>query len=211
MRTLALDVDGVLLDPERGGAGPWSDEMEREFGIATSQFREAFFARSWHQVINGQLGVETGVGEALADLGVDVAVEDFLRVWFEADFVPVDDAIALARRAGDAGCRVVLATNQEHRRAAFLLERLGALMPIDDVLYSAELGVQKHDASFFELASMRLGVSDDRRSDVVFVDDVQHNVEQAVAAGWQAVHAAPGAPVVEWVAAVEQLLALPTP
>ncbi len=25
---LALDVDGVLLDPERAGLGNWTDEME---------------------------------------------------------------------------------------------------------------------------------------------------------------------------------------
>ena len=52
----------------------------------------------------------------------------------------------------------------EHRRASFLRERLGAMMPIDDVLYSADLGVQKHEAAFFELASARLGVATDQRA-----------------------------------------------
>lgn len=208
MFVLALDVDGVLLDPERGGVGHWTDEMERSFGMTRLQFREAFFMRSWDDVVNGRRAVEEAVAEALAVLGSDAAVEDFLRVWFEADFVPVDEAIALAGRAGDAGCRVVLATNQEHRRAAFLRERLGALMPIDDVVYSADLGVQKHEAVFFELASERLGLHADQRRDAVFVDDVAHNVEQASSAGWRAVHAVPGAPASDWITAVERLLEL---
>jgi len=91
MRILALDVDGVLLDPERGGLGNWTAEMEHEFGIAGSQIQQAFFQRSFD---------------------------------------------------------VVLATNQEHRRAGFLRLRLGAMMSIDDVLYSADLGVQKHEVAF---------------------------------------------------------------
>jgi FMN phosphatase YigB (HAD superfamily) len=150
MLVLALDVDGVLLDPDRGDAGHWTVEMERSFEITRSQFRASFFMRS--------------------------------------------------------GCRVVLATNQEHRRAAFLRERLGALMPIDDVLYSADLGSQKHEAAFFERASERLGLGAGRRGDVVFVDDLEHNVDQARAAGWCAVHAPPGGPVATWVAEADRLL-----
>jgi putative hydrolase of the HAD superfamily len=208
MFVLALDVDGVLLDPDRGGAGHWTNEMERNFAITRAQFREAFFTRSWDDVVNGRMAVEAGVAGALAALDTDVAVEDFLRVWFEADFEPVDEAVALACRAGDAGCRVVLATNQEHRRAAFLRERLGAIMPIDDVLYSADLGVQKHEATFFERASARLGVDIANRGDVVFVDDLEHNVEQARAARWRAVHAVPDGPVATWVTEVDRLLGL---
>lgn len=208
VRILALDVDGVLLDSDRGGAGHWTVEMERSFGLTRPQFREAFFMESWDDVVNGRRLVEDGVGAALADLGANVDVEEFLRVWFEADFAPIDEAIELARRAGDSGCSVVLATNQEHRRAAFLRERLGAMMPIDDVLYSADLGVQKHEEEFFELASARLGLARHQRNDVVFVDDAAHNVDQARAAGWRAVHAEPGAPVGAWIAEVDRLLDL---
>ena len=82
------------------------------------------------------------------------------------------------------------------------------MMPIDDVLYSADLGVQKHEPAFFELASARLGVATDQRDDVVFVDDAAHNVDQARAAGWRAVHADPNAPASAWITEVDRLLAL---
>lgn len=144
MPVLALDVDGVLLDPGRHGAGHWTDEMERSFAITRSQFREAFFMRSWDDVVNGRRPVEDGVAEALLALGADLAVEDFLRVWFEADFEPIDEAIALACRAGD----------------------------------------------------------------VVFVDDLEHNVDQARTAGRRAVHAVPEGTASDWVVEVEQLLGL---
>lgn len=191
MTTLALDVDGVLLDPERGGSGHWTEDLERRYGITRDQVRRTFFMRTWDDVVNGRRPIESALAESLAEIGSDVDVEDVLTCWFEADFAIIDAAIELARQASAAGCVVVLATNQEHRRAAFLRERLP--LDLDDVLYSADLGVQKHEAEFFELASIRLGVPDDRRCDIVFVDDAEHNVAQARAAGWRAIHAAPGA------------------
>ncbi len=206
MRVLALDVDGVLLDPQRGGSGPWTVEMERAFGITRPQIQRALFERSFDDMLIGRRSIDDGVAEALADLGGDVAVDDFLEVWFDTDFVVIDDTVALANRATAAGCAVVLATNQEHRRAAFVRERLGRVMRIDDVCYSADLGVTKHDAGFFELASARLGIESARRFEVVFVDDVEHNVAQARLAGWLGVHAPPGMPAATWIAQVDRLL-----
>ena len=34
MLTLALDVDGVLLDPDRHGRGPWTDELDRPNSVS---------------------------------------------------------------------------------------------------------------------------------------------------------------------------------
>lgn len=203
MTTLALDVDGVLLDPEREGSGHWTGDLERRYGITREQLRRTFFTRTWDDVINGRRPIAAALAESLAEIGTDVDVEDVLACWFEADFVVIDASVALARQATAAGCAVVLATNQEHRRAAFLRERLP--LELDDVLYSADLSVQKHHAEFFELASTRLGVPDERRSDIVFVDDVEHNVLQARAAGWRAIHAAPGA---DWIPAAGRALGL---
>ncbi len=46
MLTLALDVDGVLLDLDRGGRGPWTNEIRAEFGIEPALLHEALFRRS---------------------------------------------------------------------------------------------------------------------------------------------------------------------
>jgi putative hydrolase of the HAD superfamily len=203
MRTLALDVDGVLLDASRGGAGHWSVELERRHSITRAELRDAFFLRCWDDVVNGRRAIEDGLAEALEMIGSPVDCEDVLSCWFEADFVPVDSVVALGRRAADGGMRVVLATNQEHRRAAFLRERLGALLSIDDVIYSAEVGHQKHERAFFERASERLGFRPDQRDQVVFVDDLLLNVETALAAGWCGVHASDDN---GWLHEVERLL-----
>lgn len=205
MRTLALDVDGVLLDPNRHGDGPWVHELATRFDIDGDQLQKAFFARSWSDVVKGRRSVESGLGEALEQLGVNVDVESVLACWFDADYAPIEETFDLAVRAAEAGCRVVLATNQEHRRAGYLRRRIGSVVPLDAVLYSADIGYQKHDPEFFDLASERLGLSAEQRSSVVFVDDAIDNVEVARASGWRAVHAAPDRP---WRHEVDELLDL---
>jgi putative hydrolase of the HAD superfamily len=204
--TLALDVDGVLLDPDRNGDGHWTNELTAQFGIARAQLRESFFMQSWDDVVNGRRSIEDGLGEALARIGTTVDVESVLSCWFDADYAPIEETFDLAQRAAAAGCRVVLATNQEHRRAAYLNRRIGAAVSLEQVIYSADVGCQKHDPRFFERASARLGVNPDERTSVVFVDDVVHNVEVARSAGWRAVHASADQP---WHREVVELLGLP--
>lgn len=205
MAILALDVDGVLLDPDRGGDGHWANEVTARFGIERIQLREAFFEPSWDDIVNGRRSVEDGLGTALKDIGATVDVESVLSCWFDADFTPFDDAFELAHRAAQAGHRVVLATNQEHRRAEYLRQRIGERVPLDAVFYSADIGYSKHDRRFFEVASERLGLAPAQRSTVIFVDDAPENVEVARSVGWSAVHAPADQP---WCHEVEQLLGL---
>jgi putative hydrolase of the HAD superfamily len=207
MAILALDVDGVLLDPDRNGRGPWTNELEIRFGIGVAELREAFFLRSWDDIVTGRRSVEDGLVEALERLGAVVEVEAVLSCWFDADYTPIDDAFDLARTAAEAGHRIALATNQEHRRAAYLHRRIGEALPLEAVFYSADLGYPKHDPRFFEAASQRLGVAGVDLSSVVFVDDVVENVEVASEFGWTAVHAAVDRP---WMTEVERLLGFET-
>src|SRR3954469_23151129 len=54
----------------------------------------------------------------------------------------------------------------------------------DDIVYSHEVGLLKPDPRIFLLAAERLGV---RPEEVVFLDDVEANVDAARASGWHAV------------------------
>ena len=118
-----------------------------------------FFPLAFSRVCRGELrelhenaDVFAGAGSELVAISVDS--KHALRAWAEE------------------GVPVVLATNQEHRRLAFLRERLGALLPITAVLASAELGVLKSDDRFWSLAAERVGVG-------VLLDDDLGNIEAA--------------------------------
>lgn len=125
------------------------------------------------------------------------------RPSLDADFVLVEPVADLARRAAAAGIEIALATNQEHRRARYLRDRLSAVISIHSFIYSADLGAQKRQPAFFELASQKLDVKSPRQ--VLFVDDTKANTNQATLAGWRAIKASPD---LAWIHEVEALLGL---
>jgi FMN phosphatase YigB (HAD superfamily) len=79
------------------------------------------------------------------------------------------------------------------------------VVPLDRVIYSADVGYQKRDRRFFEVASEQLGLTVPERPSVVFVDDVMNDVEVARSAGWRAVRASTDQP---WHREVGDLLGL---
>jgi hypothetical protein len=66
---LALDVDGVLLDPQRGGRGTWQVAFGERFGVDAGRLEGTIFAAPWADVVTGQRSVEAALAEALLELG----------------------------------------------------------------------------------------------------------------------------------------------
>ncbi len=109
---------------------------------------------------------------------------EFVDYWFAADSRRDEallEAVAAWRKA--PGRRCVLATNQEHHRAAYVWDRLRLSAHFDGIIYSAALGAKKPDPSYFDVAATKLGVAP---SAIIFFDDSQANVDTAAAAGWRA-------------------------
>jgi HAD superfamily hydrolase (TIGR01509 family) len=184
---LALDVDGVILDPQRGGRGPWQAAFGERFGVDAGCLDGTLFAGAWNGVITGERDVETALAEALHQLGWDMGVEAALQCWFEEDFVVEPAVLAAATAWSELGIPLALVSNQEPRRARFLQERLGTLLPLSGVAFSGDLGVVKSDPDFYDRAERRLGVVGPGHA-VVFLDDTLRNVEAATRHGWKAVH-----------------------
>ncbi len=183
---LALDVDGVVLDSERGGLGKWHHEVERRYGVDIADLQRVFFEPSWPAIVRGERPIEPALDVALAQLGWPMTTEALLDCWFEADFVVDPEVAAAASAWAGAGARVVLVTDQEHRRAAYLRDALRDVLPVSGFAYSAAIGRTKRDDGFFPAACEVLGI--DPASGVVFVDDTLPNVEAARRHGWTAVH-----------------------
>ena len=184
---LALDVDGVLLDPERGGKGRWQNALHERYGLDPTLLDEAFFQSSWSEVIVGREPVEPALARALLELGWDIDVESVLSCWFEADFEVDHEVVRAVIGWADSGVRVVLATNQEVRRARYLELNLGAVLPIEGIAYSGAVGALKSNPAFYPAADHLLGI-DSSTSSVVFVDDSLENLGAAEGHGWHGIH-----------------------
>jgi putative hydrolase of the HAD superfamily len=199
---LALDVDGVLLDSQRDGRGPWQDAFGERFGVDARRLDETLFAEPWADVVTGRRPVETALADALRDLGWDMGVEAALACWFEEDFV-VDPAVLAAATAwSEQDVPIALVSNQEPRRARYLHQRLAPLLPLLGTAFSGDLGAVKSDPAFYDRADRRLGVAELGAS-VVFLDDTAANVDTAVRHGWTGVHFVPDS---DWRGAVAAAL-----
>ncbi len=173
-----LDVDGVVV---RGP--PAFARLEADLGLAPALLQAAFFDVYWPQIVIGRDALAPRLAAVLADIAPGLAAETLIAYWFEND-AELDAALLAAvadlRRRGH---RVLLATNQEHRRARYLMDDLGLGAQVDGIVYSAALGCRKPMPEFYRRATAAAGVPPDR---IVLVDDLAANVDAARAAGWQA-------------------------
>jgi putative hydrolase of the HAD superfamily len=190
---IALDVDGVLLDSDRAGAGPWQLVVAERFNVKPDDLQRHFFDPYWSEVIVGRRPIEPALAATIAERSWPVTVEALLACWFESDFCPAPEVVDAARSWRDRGARLALVTNQEHRRAHDLQERLGDLLPFDQMVYSAAVGYVKRQPEFFAVATRSLAGGSTAPCPVVFLDDTLEHVTVAQAAGWTAVHFETGA------------------
>lgn len=189
---VALDVDGVLVTD--GDGGHWLDVVAAELALTAADF-DPFFQAHWADVVTGKRAIDDALRVFMPGLDVELV----LRRWFEESSTVNEEIVAAAKEWRAGGARLVLATNQEHRRAAFLREHLSQHLELAEVFYSADLGVGKPDARFFGAADKRLG-----GARVVFIDDALANVEAARAHGWHGIHYPHDA---DWREQVDRLLA----
>lgn len=180
-----LDVDGVLINGRPADGRPFAAELEADLGIHPARLHEAFFKRHWDAIVTGKAALEERLSTVLAEIAPRVSAEQLIAYWFENDSRIDAEVLATASGLRARGWRVFLATNQEHRRAAYLMDTLGFRPHVDGIVYSAALGCRKPWPAFFEAAETAAGTT---AADIVFVDDALANVETASRRGWRALH-----------------------
>ena len=95
------------------------------------------------------------------------------------------DTVALMRRLKGAGHRLFYLSNMPAPYADHLERSHDFFDLFDDGVFSARVQLMKPDPAIFREASRRFGLAP---GEMLFVDDVAHNVEAARALGWQALH-----------------------
>lgn len=125
------------------------------------------------------------IGDVLeADHGVSLRLSTLADAWFDGR--ETNHAwVAALREIAARGVFVGLISNMvpawdDHWRRMVPVDELFA-----DVLLSFEVGHRKPQPPMFELAARRAGVP---AEECVLVDDLEHNLAGARAAGWHAVH-----------------------
>lgn len=96
---------------------------------------------------------------------------------------PDPATVALIERLADADLRVAFLSNMPASYAEHLQRLNPFFARFDGGVFSSQVGLMKPDAAFYARAESLLGLD---AAAVVFIDDVQANVDAARAVGWDA-------------------------
>jgi putative hydrolase of the HAD superfamily len=185
MRTIMMDVDGVLVGGRPQDGAHLFTDLEQDLGIPLDLLQREFFKPRWPAVVTGQKALLPELSEVLAVIAPAVSAEALIDYWFLNDSRIDQDVLHAIGELRAAGDRVYLATNQEHMRASYLMIDMGIEGQVDGIFYSAALGHRKPFKEFYTLATEATGAPLDS---IILVDDTQDNVLAARDFGWNAVH-----------------------
>lgn len=182
---LMMDVDGVIVRPDgrRGDNRRWDADLKADLGIDPADLQRVFFGPHWRDIALGRADLYERLAPALAEIAPAVTAEALTEYWFRWDSdlnQPLLEELAVLRAGGQ---RMALATVQEHHRARYLWEDLGLKHRFDAMHYAADLGAAKPDRAFFDRIALRTGAPPEAH---LLIDDMQSNIDGALAAGWRA-------------------------
>ena len=173
---LLLDIDGVINHGEM-----FSHRYAKKHDVPLTTLAK-FFDGVFQDCIIGKADLKNELVHVLKEWQWEKSVDELLEYWF-LDEVKYDqqvlDTIHKLRRQN---VKVYGASNQEHHRARYLIERTDLKHYIDEFFISAHLGVKKPESHFFQKILDKLAVAP---SKIVYWDDDEKNVECAQRLGIQ--------------------------
>jgi HAD superfamily hydrolase (TIGR01509 family) len=181
MPILVLDIGGVVYRswPDEAFHARWAERCGCDVATLTERF---WAGDDWALAELGRISQTENVRRLAARIGVSPALAR--EMIFEGWASRPDEILArFVDGLRSAGRRVAALTNSTSTETE-LLARPELARLFDLAVSSADAGVQKPDDAIYRHAEARLGAAG---SDIVFVDDVEANVEAARALGWQGV------------------------
>jgi putative hydrolase of the HAD superfamily len=183
VRAVFFDFGGVLGHWDRA----WVGAFEAEHGLPEGGVLKALYGGAgWRSVEIGASSVDDWFAEAdaaLAEMASDGAAlsgkEIWSRLWNDFD----RDVIDLVHRLR-ATHKVGVLSNTTLMLEEHVLIPNGIHDIWDVIINSARVGVAKPDARIYEMAAETIGVAP---AECVHIDDLEHNVRGAEAAGFQAI------------------------
>ena len=172
-----FDADGVLIPP-----WGFANYLKLHYPEIAAQTGE-FFYGPFAQCLVGAADLKVELRPFLARWAWPHTDDEFIDLWFTAERTFDQELVQMIQTLRAQGTPCYLATNQEHRRAAYMRTTMGFDDLFDGIFASADLGVVKPDPAFYLAITQRLGVDPES---IMFWDDAPAHVAAAHAFGWQA-------------------------
>jgi putative hydrolase of the HAD superfamily len=177
-KVLLLDVDGVLLHPPQFFSHAYAEER----GLDKERF-DKFFAQYAEDVAKGKTDYRKLIIERNDVWEWDKTPDELLQKWFSYENHPEKKLIKTVKKAKTKGIKVYLATDQDKYRAKYLIELFADFL--DGAFVSSAFKYHKKEPKFFELALKELSeeLPNLKAEEVVYFDDMTHNIESAKLSG----------------------------
>jgi glucose-1-phosphatase len=170
INTILFDVGGVLVQTvDTSKRGPWEEQLGLSKGQLTDEVYSiepgelATIGWTTDEIMWGEIGKRF----ALSQQELDRMKEDF----YEGDILNTEFFTYVESLVGRY--QIALATNAWENARKVYTERYHLDKITKEMIISAEIGIQKPDPRFFELALGRLGVL---AENTLFVDDTRENI-----------------------------------
>jgi putative hydrolase of the HAD superfamily len=184
IKALMVDVDGVPITGRPADGRHWAADLEADLGLGFENLQTAFFKPFWEEIVTGRVDLRERLTSILARLAPELTADQLITYWFRQDSRLNSRLLCELDIVREGGVRIYLATNQEHERARYLMQRLGLAPHVVGCCYSAAIGHRKPIAGFFDAVASRVELLP---GELLLIDDDAENVRAAVNAGWRAV------------------------
>lgn len=188
MRTkvILFDVDGVLIRPPHY----FTKELENRGYPSAAEKIFPFYEEGEHdKCLEGKESIETAIYPFLKNIGWKEDVHEYFRqqFCFEAQFLD-KDFLRDIQTLREKGVFCYLATDQEKKRAHFLLQDLDLSSRFDGHFISCFLGKRKCHKGFWEdvFQDLEHFFPSINPNEIAFFDDMQNNVDRALSFGVRA-------------------------
>lgn len=176
MKVIVPDLDGMLVTGPR-----FSEEFPKKFDVPREDVDE-FFIGEFQLCKIGKLDLLDVLEKSAQKWGI--SVDDILDFWFSLSAVN-KEVVEILNKLKAQGVSIILATNQEKHRLAYLLELLqkdGGW--IDAVAASCEIGIKKPHPKFYE--KMESLFPDVQKDEILVFDDKQETIDALRKMGYNA-------------------------
>lgn len=157
---------------------------------AASLAHAVFGHADWHSFDRGTLAMDALVARTADRLALDAAVLAELVAHIGERLQPMPGTLALLQQLHDQrqrqpGLHLYYLSNMPVPYARVLEQRHAFLQWFDGGIFSGDVLITKPDAAIYQLLQTRYTLEP---AHTVFVDDLKHNVQAAIALGWHGIH-----------------------